>query len=132
MKQPLVRFLLIAFMLSGTSCRLMGGSHTAQQLVGNFFNILVQGAQAVTAKEPEDQINATAGVLNSISNLVQMTMESEKNRMTPDEYDQMHKLSAQIYRALNNLIHDEDFMQALNEHRGELQTELVKPAEVRY
>jgi hypothetical protein len=93
-----------------------------QYMVANFFNILIKGAQAITAENSTDQIKATADVLNSIANLAQLAMHSEKSRMSNAEHDQIHKLAGKLYHAL---INNEEFMQSISDHREEVRTQLT-------
>lgn len=51
-------------------------SNTQQQMIANFFNIVIQGLLLVNAEKKEDQIQAAANAINSISNITQLTVRT--------------------------------------------------------
>lgn len=101
-----------------------------QFMVANFFNILIQGATAITAETKEDQIKATANALNSISNLAQLVFRSSNVRLTDEEHDMIHNLSAKLYKAC---INDPGFISNINQSRKPVVAQIaniMKNAEV--
>lgn len=51
-------------------------SNTQQQMIANFFNIVIQGLLLVSAEKKEDQIQAATNAINSISNITQLSIRS--------------------------------------------------------
>ena len=100
-----------------------------QIMVSNFFNILIQGAQAITAETSEEQIKATANVLNSIANIAQLAMRSADTRLSEQEYRAIHELSAKLYKTC---IKNKDFMQALQDNREAAHTQLAELFESKF
>ena len=94
-----------------------------QIMVANFFNILVNGAIAVSSKgDPEKQLQATAEVLNSIANLAQLAMRKSSviRRTNPDT------TARDIY---NSLMQDKEFMNELNKQREAIYIALLAAVE---
>lgn len=118
----------LIFSLSGNLSGKNNPSH-AKMLIQHFFNILTQGALALTAKSPEEQIRATANILESISTIAQMTVDDpefddENSKKRSDcayysetlEVDVIHNLAAKLHRLC---INDSEFMEEFNKQRAE-------------
>jgi len=51
-------------------------SNTQQQMIANFFNIVIQALLIANSEKKEDQIQAAANAINSISNITQLTVRA--------------------------------------------------------
>ena len=51
-------------------------SNSQQQMIAHFFNIVIQGLLLASAEKKEDQLQAAANAINSLSTITQLSVRS--------------------------------------------------------
>lgn len=62
-----------------------------QQMIAHFFNIVIQGLLLASAEKKEDQIQAAANAVNSLSTITQLTVRSPLFKQALVEYAIEHR-----------------------------------------